>query len=555
MKRWLETGSGSLWGSPTTWLLLSVVLAAGLKAWLIFGGWVPFNADEAVVALMARHILRGNIPIFFYGQAYMGSLDAFLIAIGFSLFGEQIWVIRLVQSLLYLGFLLTTFVIGRLAFNDWRTGVLATLLLAIPPVNLALYTTASLGGYGEALLLGNLILIGALHVWRQQQAGSFPGQIRWWLLTGFSGGLGLWAFGLTLVYSLPVAVFLLALAWKASRSACPPSRRETARAFTFGALGFLIGSAPWWLFAMQNGFSQLLRELGGDAIAGAERLTWGLQILQHTFNLLLFGGTAAIGARPPWDTTWLGLPLLPFILAFWIAVLIHTWRSLTHHPMASVFWLLVGVIATLGFGFILTPFGVDASGRYFLPWAAPLALLAADFILSLRTRLGSWAFALVGLLMIYQLWGVMQSALRFPPGLTTQFYTPTQVDQRYMPELIKFLRHQGEEGGYTNYWVAYPLAFLSQEELIYTPRLPYHLDFRYTRRDDRYPPYDSLLAQATKTAYITTNHPGLNDRLRQGFSALGINWQETVIGDFHIFYKLSRAVHPEELGLGETTQP
>jgi hypothetical protein len=32
------------------------------------------------------------------------------------------------------------------------------LLLAIPSVNVILYTTVSLGGYGEALLLGNLIL-------------------------------------------------------------------------------------------------------------------------------------------------------------------------------------------------------------------------------------------------------------------------------------------------------------------------------------------------------------------------------------------------------------
>jgi hypothetical protein len=51
---------------------------------------VPFNADEAIVALMARHILQGERPIFFYGQAYMGSLDAYLVALGFLLFGQQI---------------------------------------------------------------------------------------------------------------------------------------------------------------------------------------------------------------------------------------------------------------------------------------------------------------------------------------------------------------------------------------------------------------------------------------------------------------------------------
>ena len=41
---------------------------------------------------MARHILLGARPAFFYGQAYMGSLDAFLAAAAFAIFGQQAWV-------------------------------------------------------------------------------------------------------------------------------------------------------------------------------------------------------------------------------------------------------------------------------------------------------------------------------------------------------------------------------------------------------------------------------------------------------------------------------
>jgi hypothetical protein len=37
---------------------------------------LPFNSDEAIVGLMARHMLQGERPLFFYGQAYLGSLDA-----------------------------------------------------------------------------------------------------------------------------------------------------------------------------------------------------------------------------------------------------------------------------------------------------------------------------------------------------------------------------------------------------------------------------------------------------------------------------------------------
>ncbi len=125
---------------PFFWLGTALVIAAGLKAWLVLGGWMPFNSDEAVVALMARHILRGDRPAFFYGQAYMGSLDAFFVAGAFAIFGEYVWAIRLVQSLLFLAFLVTTAFLGRTIFGSWALGALAALLLAVPPVNLALYT-------------------------------------------------------------------------------------------------------------------------------------------------------------------------------------------------------------------------------------------------------------------------------------------------------------------------------------------------------------------------------------------------------------------------------
>src|SRR3972149_3254635 len=143
-------------------LVGAIVVAVGLKMSLLAAGSVPFNADEAIVALMARHILQGERAVFFYGQAYMGSLDAWLVAAGFALFGEQVWGIRLEQAFLYLLRLGSTAWLGKLAFGSWRVGMVTVWLLAIPTVNITLYTTASLGGYGEALLIGNLILITGL---------------------------------------------------------------------------------------------------------------------------------------------------------------------------------------------------------------------------------------------------------------------------------------------------------------------------------------------------------------------------------------------------------
>jgi hypothetical protein len=147
----------------------------------------------------------------------------------------------------------------------------------------------------------------------------------------------------------------------------------------------------------------------------------------------------------------------------------------------------------------------------------------------------------------FNLWGTVQSAVRNPPGLTTQFDAATRVDHRFDSALIAFLEQNGERRGYTNYWVAYPLAFLSGEDLVFVPRLPYHPDFRYTARDDRYAPYDDLVTAGDRIAYITTSHPALDERLRQGLAAAGASFMEVSIGDYHVFYRLSIPLRPEDI--------
>ena len=139
--------------------------AAGLAVLAIAYKWIllaieafPFNADEAIVGLMARHTLLGSWPAFFYGQAYMGSLDASLVALAFAVFGQEIIAIRAVQILLYAGTVLTTIFLARQIFRSNEMAVLAGLLMALPTVNTTLYTTVSLGGYGEAILIGNLLM-------------------------------------------------------------------------------------------------------------------------------------------------------------------------------------------------------------------------------------------------------------------------------------------------------------------------------------------------------------------------------------------------------------
>ncbi|MEW6568836.1 MAG: hypothetical protein AB1449_11860 [Chloroflexota bacterium] len=538
-------GAGDLAGKPgrarpAIWLapLTTATLALAWRGLLLALEAFPFNADEAVVGLMARHILAGERPTFFYGQAYMGSLDAGLVALGFAVFGQHVLVIRAVQVLLYSATVLTAVLLAcrvtRRHTAAWASG----LILAIPPLNVTLYSTVSLGGYGEALLIGNLLTLVALVITERPDA-LWPFGV-WGLLAG----LGWWAFGLTLVYSLPSGALLVWVLLKRL-----PRRLAVARA-VMAAGAALVGASPWLGWATVNGLRPLLSELAGSAIAGASPPSLLAAAGDHLLNLLVLGSTVILGLRPPWEVRWLALPLLPLAMAFWLAVLVHLGGLVRQRAIPTGLKLLLASGATLLLGFVLTPFGADPSGRYFVPLATPMAVLAGDLLTALADR---WtrrlAMGLLFGLIAFHAWGTLDSALR-PPGLTTQFDANTRIDHAFDAQLIAFLEGAGETRGYTTYWVAYPLAFLSDERLVYVPRLPYHPDLRYTPRDDRYPPYDEMVATSPRVAFITARHPVLDGILRQGLARLGVEWEEVAIGDYRVFYRLSRPVRPQELGLG-----
>jgi 4-amino-4-deoxy-L-arabinose transferase-like glycosyltransferase len=571
MKKFVKWTGWPPWGA----LLIAIIFKGGL----LYANAIPFNADEAVVGLMARHILQGERPIFFYGQAYLGSLDAWLIAGAFALFGQSVLVIRLVQAALYLGTIFTTYQLGlRIYSSRWIAGT-AAVLLAIPTVLVTLYTTATLGGYGEVLLLGNILFLLALRLGENQQQGSRlkaqgpspkpqgssfvlrpssfvlrlssvvrrPSSVLMALL-GLLSGLGFWGFALIVVYLLPIILYLLFTEWTSGQA----RRRVLIHWLVFG-LGFSLGAAPWLWFTLTKGLTTLT-ELGGSAISGASPSHPVFAAFAHLFNFLLFGPTVVWGLRPPWSAQFLALPLVPVVLAIHSAVLVFVvFKGLRLRDSARAGrWLLFGSCVVLTGGFIFTSFGADPSGRYFVPLAVPWALFTAEMLHTLPGwfRAGRWlAYGPAFILIAFNTWGTVQSAVAFPPGLTTQFDPVAQVDHRYDSQLIEFLRAEGETRGYGNYWVEFPLAFLSNEELIYAARLPYHLDFRYTARDNRYLPYSQAVDASPRVAYITTHHPPLDERLRNALAAQKIAYSEKQIGDYHLFYHLSRRVTPDDLDL------
>jgi hypothetical protein len=518
-------------------LILALAVSIGGKAVLLAVQAIPFNADEAVVALMAKHILQGERPLFFYGQAYMGSLDAILVAAGFAVFGVQVWVVRAVQMLLFAGTMILWHRFCEEGFESRRIADLAVLLLAVPPVFLTLYTTISLGGYGEALFLGSLSMLLALQITRGKSS------VGRWLGLGLCAGIGFWSFPLSLVLTVP-AWMTAALAAARPPAAPQPGTPQWWMRILQLCTGTLLGALPWIAGWIQMG-GAALAELGGSAIAGTLQNGALTLFFLRLLNFFLFGFSTLFGLRPSWELRWLIAAMLPLVLIFDLAVVFFFVRRLkARDAAAGARWMLAGSALLLFLVYLATPFGNDPSGRYFLPLGLVMAAFTAEWI---ANRAGRFGFAFLAVWIAYAGLGTVACAVRNPPGITTQFDPVAQVDQRDLPEVIAFLRSSGETRGYTNYWVSFPLAFLSDEQLVFTARLPYHEDLRYTPRDDRYPPYDDLVENAERIAYITTNNATLDSVLESALARLGVDYQVKQIGDFRIYYNLSRVVRPEEL--------
>lgn len=88
-------------------------------------------------------------------------------------------------------------------------------------------------------------------------------------------------------------------------------------------------------------------------------------------------------------------------------------------------------------------------------------------------------FAIIALVVGYQAAGQVTAATTNPPGLTTQFDLISHIPNDHDAELLAFLDENQLQNGYTNYWVSFRLAYLSNERMQYRAALPYKEDLSY----------------------------------------------------------------------------
>lgn len=220
-----------------------ISLGIFIRFMLVFQGWPHTIMDEGTMGEMALHIAyRGEHPIFFYGQDYMGALEAYLAAGLFHLFGASLFTLRLGLIFLYALFLISMYLLARLLYTK-NLALFSTLLLSLGGGLVIYRELQAIGGYPDTLLFSSLALLLAsllaLSSVRAKQKISLS-RLCAYFGYGLAVGLGLWSDLLIIPYVLMSGLLLLAFCWRDLRTLAPVCL----------LLGLVIGALPLIIFNM-----------------------------------------------------------------------------------------------------------------------------------------------------------------------------------------------------------------------------------------------------------------------------------------------------------------
>lgn len=571
--------------------LLLLILAALFRALLIVLGWPHLNSDEAVVGLMARHIVTdGARPLFIWGVHYEGPFEAYIAAPFFALFGSSTLLLHLSNQMLVIAFLVVMYFLTRAAFGR-PVALLTALWLGFGSTFALHREIITIGGYQEVLLLSALLLLLAWSRLRRPEA--LPRGRREWLrcLAVYAGmgccvGLGVWSSLLIVPLVIFTLLALVTCRW-----------RELARggALTM-ALAGIVSALPYLSYQFPRAFPALIEtrrishpDLAASALATQtiSTLAIGLPTLYGS-PVTCAGQNGGISGSPicTAGNTLFSLLILSLFAAVAWGCLLGAWAVLRRGARSTVetllalsgersteeaarqarWWLrviLLGVVVASLAAYLPTP---DArahpqpSARYLLPMllATPLLIdaLVRDAIPALRramdtrssphastqsfarqdftwrqarARLAAVGLALTLALALVNATITLAGALgRDAGGL------PPPKDRA----LMAFLQTRGITAFYSDYWTCYRLTFESDERI--------HCAVRGQNGDDglelinnHYPPYIATVAEQSHPAYIlpvgtATDMDFRREAARERLPYQG--YQRVVVAGYAIYY-------------------
>jgi hypothetical protein len=469
------------------WVLAVVGLA--LRIVFVLSPGHVLDADHAVVYLMAKHVLDGEFPAFFWGQSYGGTLLQTTAGLAMLVFGAHIEVLAIVSSLWFLLCAVLLRAIATRAAGP-AAGLTAGLLFWFPGVVLLEVSTRDPGFYGPSIAVAlGVIAIAVAPLTRP--IVSFAG-------AGALAGLALWSSPMSVALAAPAVVALLV--------------RDIRRPLHWlvGAGAAALTASPWIHEALTS--DSTTRPLG----TGGE-WTPTIDSVVSLFHSML---PSAFSTEPeePWSSI---IGWTAFALILGLVVL----GAVLRRPA----FLLVGVGTVLVLAVLIVGAGLDLrddSVRYAV-YLLPALVLAIGWIVARWTPVAVVTVLIAASITVS---GVWDRSDHFRQDTSGRF------DARYA-SVAELLESRGTEHVYGSYWLSFALTASTNEEVTVAPLVV-----------RRYPPYETL-AEAEGNPVIVVQIGQYNDQELQTSTTLPAHERVEVDGYAVYFYDAPFDVFAQPWGL------
>lgn len=576
--------------------LVLILAAFGLRFVLISLGWPLRNSDEGIIGIMGLHIAyQGAHPIFYYGQDYMGSLQAFVAAGLFQILGPSLFTLRLGVLLLFMLFLVSSYVLTRMLYS--RGWALVTLLLLGAGSSYVLSRQLNaIGGYTETLLFAALLFV--LTGWlvlstpssspgigssghqpiRFYLSGHFLRQLAY-LAWGLITGLALWSDQLIIPVVALCGLVLGIFCWRDIFGFATQDRRSISRGRAsvrqvpalFALIpGLLIGALPLIYFNIHAApghdsltVLQQLRGSGGTSLPDLWRSfvnTAHISVPLMTGNPLCpvseldyYSPTSPNTLRCTLERAWWGYGyLLLLVIALLVASwqLYGAWRHTRSEAAAMTAFeptLRISALRLALVGSAVLTLLIYLTSK--APLTAPgifarylLCLLVATPAIFWPLWLGIQRMLIVkeSGKVLARMWGgicsialaVACAVLIFAASSIFREVPSVQATNARDLRLIQTLISTGTTHIYSDYWTCYNLDFLSNEQVICAVVKD---DLQMGR--NRYQPYWDIVSADPGAAYVFPVGSSQVDggKIEQRIAASGKRYQR-VLRDGYVFY-------------------
>ncbi len=506
---------------PERATLLALALGtAGVVYRAALLGWhtPPPNSDEATIGLAALHIARGHdFPAFFYGQHYMGTVEAWLAAPLVALIGHGDAALRAPLLLLYAVFLIAMY---RLTRRVYPTGlaVAVVALLALGSDRVVKDQLIAGGGYPEIAAAGALLfgIAAALGTGAARRRGPL------FAVWGLLAGLCVWDDWLVLPYVAAAGVVLVATC-----------RRELwGRAGALLAGGLLVGAAPLIGY-------ELTARAGQDSLSVYLNLSHAghAALADRLFGGIVFGIPMATGLCSPSHCApvqlWFGWGYVA-LLAVALVLAVRSVRRATGRDRA-VHVVRLGLLGAAGLTLLLyarSPAAGETpveSARYL-----HLLLISTPAVLwplwSAAARWRGWR-RLAGAL---PLGALLVTALVASVALVG--HVPAYAaGYRRQQRLVAALDRLGVTRIYAPYWTCDRLAYATGERVVCAV-----VTDDLGHGTDRVPGYRAAVAAASHPAYVLPTGSPVERRFAEVLAAAGTPAAASDVAGYRIFRPAAR---------------